>query len=100
MITDVFRSKAILVGSPTVNRGILNAVAGILEEMRGLRFKGKKAAAFGCYGWSGESNKMLSGILGEAGFEVPDEGLECAWAKDAAALQAARDYGRAFARTA
>jgi anaerobic nitric oxide reductase flavorubredoxin len=53
IITDVFRSKAVLFGSPTINRGILTSLAGLLEEIRGLRFKGKKASAFGCYGWSG-----------------------------------------------
>ena len=55
LITEVFKSKAILVGSSTINRGILSSIAAILEEMRGLGFKGKKAAAFGSYGWSGES---------------------------------------------
>ena len=34
-ITEVFKSKALLVGSPTVNRGILSAVGGILEEDEG-----------------------------------------------------------------
>ncbi len=37
--------------------GILNSVAGILEEMRGLGFRKKKAAAFGAYGWSGDRRK-------------------------------------------
>ncbi len=46
VITEVFKSKAILVGSPTINRGVLVAVAGILEEIKGLKFKNKKAAAF------------------------------------------------------
>lgn len=41
-ITEVFKSKALLVGSPTVNRGILSSVAGILEEIRGLGFKKKE----------------------------------------------------------
>jgi anaerobic nitric oxide reductase flavorubredoxin len=98
VITDVFRSKAILVGSPTINRGVLNAVAGIMEEIKGLRFKGKKAAAFGCYGWSGESNKFLSDSLRESGFEVVDEGLKSLWQPDAGALAAAFEYGRAFAK--
>jgi len=96
-LTDVFRSKAILVGSPTINKGILTAVAGVLEEMKGLRFKGKKAAAFGCYGWSGESVKILGDALKDAGFEVVDEGLRALWNPDADALKAARDYGKAFA---
>ena len=42
LITEVFKSKAILVGSPTVNRGILSSVAGIMEEIRGLGFKQRK----------------------------------------------------------
>ena len=55
IITDVFKSKAILVGSPTINHGILHSVAGLLEEIRGLGFK----AAFSCYGWSGEAIEDL-----------------------------------------
>ncbi len=97
VITDVFRSKAILAGSPTVNKGILNAMAGIMEEIKGLHFKGKKAASFGCSGWSGEAPKLLGQLLGEAGFAVEGEGFSCTWEPDAAALDKARDFGRDFA---
>ena len=38
-ITEVFKSKAILLGSSTVNNGILVSVAALLEEMKGLKFK-------------------------------------------------------------
>ncbi len=99
VITDVFRSKALVLGSPTVNKGMLNAVAGLLEEMKGLRFKGKKAAAFGCYGWSGESPKLLAAALAEAGFEVAGEVHGCLWEPDEAALAAAAEFGRRFAST-
>jgi flavorubredoxin len=96
-LTDVFRSKAILLGSPTINKGILTAVAGAVEEMKGLKFKGKKAAAFGAYGWSGESVKLLGEALKEAGFDVVDEGFKALWNPDADALKAAYAYGKAFA---
>lgn len=96
-LTDVFRSKALLLGSPTINKGILTAVAGALEEMKGLKFKGKKAAAFGCYGWSGESVKLIGEGLKEAGFELVDEGYKALWNPDADALKAAYEYGKAFA---
>lgn len=96
VITEVFRSKAILVGSPTVNRGILNAVAGILEEIRGLKFRGKAASAFGCHGWSAEGVPLLLEELGRAGFEVRGEGLRILWEPDAAAVEAARELGRKF----
>jgi len=82
VVTEVFKSKAILVGSPTINRGILVSVAGILEEFKGLKFKNKKAAAFGSYGWSGESVKLLSDHLGEAGFELINDGLKLTWHPD------------------
>jgi flavorubredoxin len=96
-ITDIFRSKALLMGSPTINKGVLTAVAGVVEEIKGLRFKGKKAAAFGAYGWSGESVKLLGDALKEAGFDVVDEGFKALWNPDAEALKAAYEYGRAFA---
>lgn len=36
IITEIFKSKAIGVGSSTINRGILTSVAGIFEEIKGL----------------------------------------------------------------
>ncbi|HPD60351.1 MAG TPA: anaerobic nitric oxide reductase flavorubredoxin [Thermodesulfobacteriota bacterium] len=79
VISEVFKSKAILVGSPTINQGILSAVAAILEEIRGLKFNNKKAAAFGCYGWSGEAVKMISGRLEEGGFQLLNDGIREKW---------------------
>ena len=42
ILTEIFSSKAVLVGSPTINYGISHAIAGLLEMIRGLRFKKKK----------------------------------------------------------
>ena len=96
-ITEIFRSKAVLFGSPTINHGILASLAGLLEEVKGLGFKGKKAAAFGCYGWSGESVKILNEGLKAAGFEVVDEGFRALWNPDQEALAGARAFGRKLA---
>lgn len=79
IMTEVFKSKAICVGSPTVINRILSSVAGWLEMLAQLKFKNKKAAAFGCYGWSGESVKILQERLKDAGFEVVDENVRCNW---------------------
>ena len=49
ILTEVFKSKIILVGSPTINNGYSYATSGILEMMKGLKFKNKKAASFGSY---------------------------------------------------
>jgi flavorubredoxin len=97
IITEVFKSKAILMGSSTINRGILSSVAGILEEMRGLGFKKKKAAAFGSYGWSGEGVKMITDLLKEGGFEVVNDGLRELWNPDRQSLENCLGFGRDLA---
>ncbi len=97
VITEVFKSKAILLGSPTVNSGVLVSVAAILEEIKGLKFKSKKAGAFGSYGWSGEATKVMSTRLAEAGFDVVDEGLRLTWAPGEESRRLCNEYGRDFA---
>ena len=79
VMTEVFKSKAIAVGSPTVANSILSPVAGWLEFLKQLKFKKKKAAAFGCYGWSGESVKVLQESLKGAGFSVIPENIRAEW---------------------
>ena len=79
IMTQVFKSKAIAVGSPTVSKSILSSVSGWLHFLQELSLKGKKAAVFGCYGWSGEGNKILREELTKAGFEVIDTEERCSW---------------------
>lgn len=95
--TEVFRSKAILIGSPTVNYGFTYAIAGLLEMIKGLKFKNKKAAAFGSYGWSGEAPKQISEKLKECGFELVDESIKTLWAPDQEAILSCRNFGAKFA---
>ncbi len=97
IVTEVFRSRAVLMGSPTVNNGYLYAIAGILELIRGAKLKKKKAAAFGSYGWSGEAVKLMNEELTKAGFELVDDGFRTTWAPDNEALEKLREYGSAFA---
>ena len=97
LIAEIFKSKAVLVGSPTINKGILSAVAAILEEMKGLKFMNKKAAAFGCYGWSGEAVKIMTQHLSSAGFTVVDEGLRAMWNPDTKTIEICIEYGKRVA---
>lgn len=94
IIMEVFRSKAIFVGSPTVNNGVLSSVAGILEEIKGMKFKNKKASAFGSYGWSGENTKLITEELQKAGFEVIDSGLRLLWLPDEEGFKQCEELGK------
>jgi flavorubredoxin len=82
LIVEVFRSKAIILGSPTVNNSAMHSILGLIQHMKGLKFKNKKAASFGCYGWSGEGTKALNESLKDAGFEIVDEGFKNRWNPD------------------
>ncbi len=95
-ITEVFKSKAILMGSSTINNGILVHVAALLEEIKGLKFKKKKAGAFGSYGWSGEAVKIMLERLDNSGFDIIDQGLRIIWAPDEESKLACRAYGKTF----
>jgi len=98
IITEVFKSKAILVGSSTINNGILSSVAGILEMIKGLAFKNKKAAAFGSYGWGGQAVKIISNLLKESGFELINEGKKVMWTPDENALKECEEFGAQIAK--
>ena len=94
IISEVFKSKAILVGSSTINNGILSSSASILELIKGLKFKNKKAAAFGSYGWSGESVKIITEELTKAGFEMINDGIKELWNPDEDAIERCVGFGR------
>jgi anaerobic nitric oxide reductase flavorubredoxin len=94
IITEVFKSKAVLVGSCTINNGILSSTAAILEMMRGLKFKEKKAAAFGSFGWGGESVKIITEELKKGGFEILNDGIKEKWVPDEEGVERCRQYGR------
>lgn len=98
VISEVFKAKLVVAGSSTINKGILSAMASTIEIMKGLKFKNKKAAGFGSYGWSGESPKLMTEALKECGFEILDEGLGVLWQPDEDALEICREYGRKLAQ--
>lgn len=93
IVTEVFKSKAIVIGSSTINNGILTSTAAILEIIKGMKFKNKNAASFGSYGWSGESIKIINEELDKAGFNRVVEGIKELWNPDTEALERCRKFG-------
>jgi len=99
IITEIFKSKTILVGSPTIGGGILSSIAEILEMIKGLRFKNKKAASFGCYGWSGESIKVIIEHLEKGGFSIINDGIRALWNPDQESIEKCVEFGREIANS-
>jgi anaerobic nitric oxide reductase flavorubredoxin len=79
VVAEIFKSKAIIVGSPTFNSGLLPTITPILEDLRGLKFQNKIGAAFGSYGWSGESVKIIEEHLAQSKIPKAADGLVVKW---------------------
>jgi len=99
LITEIFKSRIVLIGSPTLGGGILSSSAEILEMIKGLRFKNKKGASFGCYGWSGESIKIIKDHLEKSGFSVINDGIRALWNPDHESLEKCVEFGREIAKS-
>jgi flavorubredoxin len=62
---DLQNSDAIIIGTPTYNHNMTLDIQNLLEKtaQKNITLKGKTAAAFGSYGWSGEAPKQVLEIL-------------------------------------
>lgn len=80
IMTEVLDSRALLMGSPTLNNGIVPTMADMLCYMKGLKPVGKIGAAFGSYGWSGESVKIINEAMEEMKVDIVDEGVRVKFA--------------------
>lgn len=96
IMTEVFKSKAIVVGSPTVGQSIMSSIGGWLDFLKELKFKNKQAAVFGCYGWSGEATKELRERLTNAGFAVIEQEIKCNWNPGEEDFDKAADIAKAL----
>ena len=76
IITEVLDAGALVIGSPTLNNGMLPRMADFLHYMKGLRPANKIGAAFGSYGWSGEAVRLINAIMEEMKFTVIDPGIK------------------------
>jgi flavorubredoxin len=97
IVTEIFLSKAVILGSPTFNQGVLPTLSPVLEDMKGLKFKNKIGAAFGTWGWSGEVVDVLEGHLKASGIEVVAPGVKAKWRPGPDDLEACRGLGRTVA---
>jgi len=99
VVTELLEAKALLVGSPTFNNGMLPTVADFLHYLKGLRPRGKIGAAFGSYGWSGESVKLINAELEAMKVDLVDEGISVKFVPSGDDLKRCRELGQRVGRT-
>ena len=94
VMTDVLEASALVLGSSTLNNGMLPRMADFLMYMRGLRPTNKVGATFGSYGWSGEAVKMMNDILKDMNIILCHEGLKVQYVPEHAQLGKCVELGR------
>ena len=94
VMTQVLGAKAVVLGSSTLNNGLLPRMAGFLMYMRGLKPTNKLGAAFGSFGWSGEAVSLMNAALEEMKIDVIEDGLKIKYVPDEEKLEECREMGR------
>jgi flavorubredoxin len=100
IMTEVLDSKALVLGSATINNGMMPAMADLLSYMKGLRPAGKVGAAFGSYGWSGEAVKLISEAMRDMNINLVGDGVRVKYSPKKGDLDRCVELGRQVARAA
>lgn len=95
---QIVKSNSILVGSPTINQNTLLPVYRMFSLINPIRDKGKKTAAFGSYGWSGEAVKLIEGHLKALKLNVVCEGISSKFSPENEKAEQIIEFGRNFAK--
>lgn len=94
----VAKANAYLLGSPTINQNILPQLYDLFALMTPLRDRGKLAAAFGAYGWSGDAKQNLITNMGNLKLNCCAESMFVKFIPSKTEEEAIVKFGEAFAK--
>ncbi len=97
IMTELINAKLILIGSPTLNNGILPTVGAFLTYIKGLRPAKRTGFAFGSYGWGGQAVKIIEDVMKSLNWEIPVEGKKLQYVPEKDALSEVKEIGRELA---
>lgn len=95
---DLTNVDAVVLGAPTYHHDLIQSMKTFLFEMEKAELQGKVGAAFGSYGWSGESVQMMTDTMKHIfGMNVIEPGLKVLRRPDEGGLEGCKDFGRKIA---
>jgi flavorubredoxin len=97
VVYEVLDAGALIVGSPTLNNNILPQMADVMTYLKGLKPANLIGAAFGSYGWSGESVRDLEGLLKEMKVEIAADAVSVKNVPDSGVLEKCSELGKTIA---
>jgi NADH oxidase (H2O-forming) len=95
--SKIIKADGILVGSPTINQNTLLPVYKLFSLINPLRDKGKFGGAFGSFGWSGESPKIILESLRLLKLKICEETAAFKFSPGGSKEEYLREFGRKFA---
>jgi len=96
VVSNIYLSKAILMGSPTIVNDAVPPVWAVLTALNPTINKGLKAAAFGSYGWSGEAIKNIEQRFKQLNFDMPVGSFKVQFNPSEKQLNEAFEFGKKF----
>ena len=96
IITDVTYSKLILIGSPTLNNGMLPSMGAFINYIKGLKPRKRIGFAFGSFGWGGQAVREIEGIMQELKWDIPKESISFKYIPDNDELESAKEIGKSL----
>jgi len=75
VILRIENSRGFMIGSPTINQDAVKPAWDVLSLVSAITNRGKAAAAFGSYGWTGEGVPMMTERMKSLKLKVVDEGF-------------------------
>ncbi|KAF1084382.1 Nitric oxide reductase [Sporotomaculum syntrophicum] len=94
VMDDLLESKAVLIGTPTLNNGMMPTVSALLTYMKGLRPKNRLGLAFGSYGWGGQGAREVAAAMQGMGMEMPLDTVNMLYLPDESEMVAVKEVGR------
>ncbi len=92
-----WESRAMLLGTPTLNNIMFPTVAEFLTYLRGLRPKDRMVGAFGSFGWGGGAVKEAYAVFKQMGLEAVEPGMEVLYRPGPEEEKKCFEFGKQFA---
>lgn len=97
-IEKIERADALILGSPTINNDAVKPIWDVLNSLTTIDIKGKVAACFGSYAWSGEATELIQSRLAAMKFKLPLEPLRAMLVPSAEELEQCVRFGAELGR--
>jgi flavorubredoxin len=95
--SKLITADGILIGSPTINQNTLLPVYKLFSQINPIRDKGKLGGAYGSYGWSGESPRIILENLRLLKLKIFEDTAQFKFSPSGDKEAFLKDFGRRYA---